>query len=190
MHPNGVSDMKLPKSEKDFEELLKGIKWNRIIPPLVSVLQPVILFGLWLGFARMDKRADAVSKLIAIAEPIPTIDLNLPRPVVLASLYHSVDEALDVLKDVIEYIKDIEIPSADDIIDAAKEEITDPIAEAVEEALPDSPAFKQALADCVINAKDKLGIGYWLLGPAWIQGCMLRKGYSLSLKYVKDKLFG
>ncbi len=116
--------MKFPKSEKDFEELMKGIKWNRIIPPLVSVLQPVIIFGLWLGVSKIDKRADAVSKLIAIAEPIPTIDLNLPRPVVLASLYHSVDEALDVLKDVIDFIKDIDIPSADEIIDAAKEEIT------------------------------------------------------------------
>ena len=115
--------MKFPKSEKDFEELMKGIKWNRIIPPLVSVLQPVIIFGLWLGFSKINRRADAVSKLIAIAEPIPTIDLNLPRPVVLASLYHSVDEALDVLTDVIEYIKDIEIPSAEDIINEAKEEI-------------------------------------------------------------------
>ena len=116
--------MKFPKSEKDFQKLMEGIKWNRIIPPLVSVLQPVIIFGLWLGFSKIDKRADAVSKLIAIAEPIPTIDLNLPRPVVLASLYHSVDEALDVLKDVIDFIKDIDIPSADEIIDAAKEEIT------------------------------------------------------------------
>ena len=115
--------MKFPKSEKDFQKLMEGIKWNRIIPPLVSVLQPVIIFGLWLGFSKINKRADAVSKLIAIAEPIPTIDLNLPRPVVLASLYHSVDEALDVLTDVIEYIKDIEIPSAEDIIDEAKEEI-------------------------------------------------------------------
>ena len=115
--------MKFPKSEKDFQKLMEGIKWNRIIPPLVSVLQPVIIFGLWLGFSKINKRADAVSKLIAIAEPIPTIDLNLPRPVVLASLYHSVDEALDVLTDVIEYIKDIEIPSAEDIINEAKEEI-------------------------------------------------------------------
>ena len=177
--------MKFPKSEKDFEELMKGIKWNRIIPPLVSVLQPVILFGLWLGFAKMDKRADAVSKLIAIAEPIPTIDLNLPRPVVLASLYHSVDEALDVLTDVIEFMKDIEIPSADDIVEEIKDQITDPIAEAVEETLPDSPAFKQALADCVMNAKKNLGIGYWLLGPAWIQTCMLRKGFSIGLDKIK-----
>ena len=68
--------MKFPKSEKDFQKLMEGIKWNRIIPPLVSVLQPVIIFGLWLGFSKIDKRADAVSKLIAIAEPIPAIDLK------------------------------------------------------------------------------------------------------------------
>ena len=180
--------MKLPESQKDFEELLKGIKWNRIIPPMVSVLQPVIIFGLWLGFSRFDKRADAVSKLIAIAEPIPTIDLNLPRPVVLASLYHSVDEALDVLTDVIEYIKDIEIPSAEDIIDEAKDQITDPIAETVDEALPDNPAFKQALADCIMNAKKNLGWGYYILGPTWIQGCLLRKGFSIGKDWIEKQI--
>lgn len=180
--------MKLPESQKDFEELLKGIKWNRIIPPMVSVLQPVIIFGLWLGFSRFDKRADAVSKLIAIAEPIPTIDLNLPRPVVLASLYHSVDEALDVLTDVIEYIKDIEIPSAEDIIDEAKDQITDPIAEAVDEALPDDPAFKTALADCIMNAHKNLGWGYYILGPTWIQGCLLRKGFSIGKDWLEKNI--
>jgi len=181
--------MKLPELPKDFEELMKGIKWNRIIPPMVSVLQPVIIFGLWLAFARYDKRADAVAKIIAIAEPIPTIDLNIPRPVVLASLYHSVDEALDVLTDVIEFMKDIEIPSADDIVEEIKDQITDPIAETVDEALPDNPAFKQALADCIMNAKDNLPFGsYYILGPAWIQSCMLQKGFSIGKDWLKDKI--
>ena len=84
-----------------------------------------------LGFSKIDKKADAVSKLIAIAEPIPTLDLNLPRPVVLASLYHSVDEALDVLNDVIDFMKDLDIPSADEIIDKVKDEVKEevPLAE-------------------------------------------------------------
>ena len=112
--------MKLPKSEKDFEELMKGIKWNRIIPPLVSVMQPIMIFWIWLGFSMFDKKASAVSKLIAMCEPIPTIDLNLPRPVVLASLYHSTDEALKILADVIEFLKDLDIPSAGDIINDIK----------------------------------------------------------------------
>ena len=47
-----VKIMKFPKSEKDFEELMKGIKWNRIIPPLVSVLQPVIILVCGWGFLR------------------------------------------------------------------------------------------------------------------------------------------
>ena len=82
---------------------MKLRQWLQASSP---VLAPVVMFGLWLGFARVDKRADALSKLIAIAEPIPTVDLNLPKPVVLASLYHSVDEALDVLNDVLRFIRD------------------------------------------------------------------------------------
>jgi len=175
VYPDGVSSMKLPKSEKDFEELLKGIKWNRIIPPMVSVLQPVIIFGLWLGFAKLDKRADAVSKLIAIAEPIPTIDLNLPRPVVLASLYHSVDEALDVLKDVIDYIKDIDIPSAKDIINELKEEIApDPITS--EEGAQIISDFH----DCVDGYKrdtPKLLQNKYTRG-LYVNTCLLRKGWG------------
>ena len=133
MHPNRVSNMKLPKSEKDFEELLKGIKWNRIIPPLVSVLQPVILFGLWLGFAKIDKRADAVSKLIALAEPLPfEIDLNVPQPVVLASIYHSVDETLDIIEEVITRLENFDFPSVEAIVKRIKEELTPDIIEETE----------------------------------------------------------
>ena len=133
MYLNGVSGMKFPKSEKDFEELMKGIKWNRIIPPLVSVLQPVILFGLWLGFAKLDKRADAVSKLIAIAEPLPfEIDLNVPQPVVLASLYHSVDETLDILEEVMTQLENFNLPSVEEIVKRVKEELTPDIIEETE----------------------------------------------------------
>jgi len=175
MHPNGVSNMKMPKSEKDFEELLKGIKWNRIIPPLVSVLQPVIIFGLWLGFAKIDKRADAVAKLIAIAEPIPTIDLNLPRPVVLASLYHAVDEALDVLTDVIEFIKDIDIPSAEKIIDELKEEIApDPITP------EEGTQLISDFHDCVNGYErdtPKLLQNKYTKG-LYVNTCLLRKGWG------------
>ena len=171
--------MKFPKTEKDFEELMKGIKWNRIIPPMVSVLQPVIIFGLWLGFAKLDKRADAVSKLIAIAEPIPTIDLNLPRPVVLASLYHSVDEALDVLKDVMDFLKDIDIPSADEIIKDIKDELLpDPI---------DAPELISAFHDCVTGYErdtPKILQNKYTKG-IYVNTCLLRKGYaSKAIKEV------
>jgi len=95
---------------------------------------------------------------------------------------------MDVLLEVIQWIKDLEVPTAEDIIDEAKKQVTDPIAETVDDFLPDDPDFKQALADCVMNAKDNLGWGYWILGPTWIQGCMFRKGINVSIKWLKKEL--
>jgi len=171
--------MKLPKSEKDFEELLKGIKWNRIIPPMVSVMQPIIIFGAWLGFSMIDKKASAVSKLIAICEPIPTIDLNVPRPVVLASLYHSTDEALKILKDVIEFLKDIDIPSAEEIIDDIKEELLpDPIktGDLISDFRDCENGYERDTPKILQNKYSK-GI--------YVNTCLLRKGWgSKAIKEI------
>ncbi len=179
--------MKLPESKKDFDKLMKNVDFTRILQITVPILQPVIIGGLWLLFAKFDKRADAVSKFIAIAESIPTIDLNLPKPVVLASLYHSIDDALVILEDVIKFMKDFDIPSAKDIIEDAKEEIEETIIEPVQEA---SHEFQTALGDCVANAKKNLSYAYYTpAGPLWIVSCMSQKGFTVSLKYVKEKLF-
>jgi hypothetical protein len=67
----------MTKKETDFEKLTKNIDWNRALLTVIPLFQPLIIFGAWLGFARLDKRADAVSKLIAIAEPIPTIESKM-----------------------------------------------------------------------------------------------------------------
>ena len=113
-------------AKKDpFQELMTNIDWTRWFQVIIPVMQPIVIFGSWLAFAKFDKRADAVSKLIALAEPIPAIDLNVPKPVVLASLYHSLDQALDILDDVIEFLQGIEIPSAKEIIDEIKEEVVE-----------------------------------------------------------------
>ncbi len=181
--------MKFPESEKDFEELMKGIKWNRIIPPLVSVLQPVIIFSLWLGFAKMDKRADAVAKLIALAEPLPfDIDLNVPQPVVLASLYHSVDEVIPVLEDILTYLQDIEIPSGEAILDDVKEGLKETIVDPITET-----AHVQALIDCNESAKKNMTVWPLLYGKniqtfLWIQHCLAGKGIQVTTKWIKDQL--
>ena len=117
--------MKLPDSTKDFEKLMKNVDFTRVMQIMIPILQPVIIGGLWLLISRLDKRADALSKLIAIAETIPTVDLNIPKPVVLASLYHSVDELADVLGDVLEFLQNLDVPSAEEIVEKVKEEIID-----------------------------------------------------------------
>ena len=95
-------------AKKDpFQQIMANVDWTRLVP----ILQPLIVFGAWLAFSKIDKRADAVSKLIAVCEPIPAIDLNVPKPVVLASLYHALDEAMEILDDVVKFLKDVEIPS-------------------------------------------------------------------------------
>ena len=119
----------MKKKENSFEELMKGIDWNRYLPAVVGIMQPIVIFGAWLAFSKMNNRADALSKLIAIAEPIPTLDLNVPAPVVLASLYHSVDELADVIEQVIEFIENLEIPSAEKIIADIKKEIKEEVPE-------------------------------------------------------------
>ena len=86
--------MKLPETPKDFEKLMKNVDFTRVMQILIPILQPVIIGGLWLGLSKIDSRASALSALITICEPIPTMDLNLPPPVVLASMYHSVDEEI------------------------------------------------------------------------------------------------
>jgi len=166
----------MKKKETDFEELMKNIDYTRWLQALIPVMQPIIIFGAWLGFSMFDKKASAVSKLIAICEPIPTIDLNVPRPVVLASLYHSTDEALKILEDVIEFLKDLEIPSAEKIIDDIKEEITG-------KGIEDKGQFLADYNACAKNAKDtipKLAYNKFT-ASTWIMSCMIQKGYTRAL---------
>jgi len=123
-------------AKKDpFQEIMSNIDWTRLVP----ILQPLIIFGAWVIFAKLDKRADAVSKLIAIAEPIPAIDLNVPKPVVLASLYHSMEDALamlDALAQALEDLPGIVSTKLQDLINQVKEEVeetfVDPIKEKTE----------------------------------------------------------
>jgi len=171
------------KKKDPIEELMKNIDWTRWFQVIIPIMQPVMIFGGWLAFAKFDKRADALSKLIAIAEPIPTVDLNLPRPVVLASLYHATDEALEVLNDVINFLKDLEIPSADKIMDDIKETLVEEvITPIVGGGIEDERQFLNDYSDCLQNAKATLGIFYnkYTAFP-WISGCLVKKGYGKDL---------
>ena len=172
--------MKLPNSAKDFEKIMKNVDFTRVLQITVPILQPVIIGGLWLMISRFDKRADALSKLIAIAEPIPTIDLNVPAPVVLASLYHSVDELSDVLEEVIKKLKDLDIPSTEEIVKEIKEEILpEPIDK--KEVLSD---FQDCLAGYERDTPDFLKSS--TTKAFYVNSCLLRKGYAS--KVVKETI--
>ena len=80
MYPDRGIGSNMAKKDP-FQQIMANVDWTRLVP----ILQPLMVFGAWLAFSKIDKRADAVSKLIAVCEPIPAIDLNVPKPVVLAS---------------------------------------------------------------------------------------------------------
>jgi len=155
---------------------MKNIDYTRWLQALIPVMQPIIIFGAWLAFSKFDKRADVVSKLIALVEPIPTVDLNVPAPVALASIYHAIDETLDGLS-LLEFI-------TEEKVEDLKEEVEELV------IVKETAEFRKALADCIANAK-KLGPVVYnpIMAPFWVVSCMTQKGFTVSTKYIKDLLF-
>jgi len=110
----------------DLEKITKNIDWNRVLLTVIPLLKPFIIFGSWVMFARINTKASVTSKLIAIAEVIPTIDLGVPKEIVLASLYDFTDESLDLLNDISETILDpIGLKATQDLITNVKELVTE-----------------------------------------------------------------
>ena len=178
--------------KSSIEEWIEKMKLRQWLQSLSPILAPVVIFSLWLAFSKLDKRADALSKLIAIVEPIPTVDLSLPKPVVLASLYHSMEDALKMIESLIDTIE--EIPDTlRDLFDDVKEAIPEP------EDIPGvEPAqdLKSAIDDCIDNAVKLLGYAYYIPGtaPAWVLSCLIQKGFDVNIndviRWIKQKADG
>ena len=106
----------------DFEKLTKNIDWNRLLFTVIPLLKPFIIFSSWVVFARLNTKASVTSKLIAIAEVIPTIDLGVPKEIVLASLYEFTDDTIDLLDSIVETILDpVGIQATKEALTAIKE---------------------------------------------------------------------
>ena len=118
-----------PITANDIEELWKKIKplWPLALVPLVElikknyknnkaeelpwesiariaapILSPIVLSIAWILLTKIDKRIDWLSNIIAVAEVIPTVDLNLPQGVVLGSLYASAEDVQKILTAIVE----------------------------------------------------------------------------------------
>jgi len=169
----------------------KDIPWELIVPELVKAFTPIIQGVTWLAISKVDKKANALNNLIAIAEIIPAIDLGLPKGIVLAAMYDKTGDALEMINQLAQALEGL--PGdlkkfIQDQVDETKEDITGTFIDPVTEASHD---FQTALSDCKANAKKEIpggDIGYRLGGAFWITSCMAQKGYKISADYVKDKL--
>ena len=112
------------KKKSSLEDLAKNIDWNRALLTVIPLLQPFIIFGAWLTFSRMNLKASIVSKIIAIAEPIPTLDLNVPKEVVLASLFDFTEDTLEIINKLIDTFIDDPAEIKQTIEDLKKGKVT------------------------------------------------------------------
>ena len=177
--------MKLP----DVDELVKKIDWVETVKIVMPIVQPFIQGILWYGFTNLDKRAQALSRFIAIAEVIPAVDLNLPRGVVLASMYDGVEDALEIWTTLVETLQ--EIPDkVKEIVKETKEDIEELIP-TKEDILPDPIDKQKFLADYgdCLNGYNRDTPSYLkndYSKQLYIQGCLIRKGYGI--KFIKQAI--
>jgi len=156
-----------------------GLEIAKLVMPVIS---PFVQGLIWYGFTRLDKRADALNSLIAFAEILPTVDLNLPKGVVLAALYDKTGDAMKLINDLVQALK--EVPST------VKKKV-DEITKDIEELIPDLPPapfdvpnvqFDSDLLACYNNAKNTIPSLAFnsITATTWILSCMLQKGYKVT----------
>jgi len=114
---------------------IEEIPWDIILPEVIKAFTPFIQGITWYGFSKIDKRANALNNLIAIAEIVPAIDLGLPRGIVLAAMYDKTGDALEMINQLAQALADLPADMKkfiQDQVDEAKEAIIEPIAEKTE----------------------------------------------------------
>ena len=127
----------MAKAKEDFFD---KIPWDVITPEIVRAFTPFIQGIVWVALSKVDKRINALNNLIAVAEIVPTIDLGLPKGIVLGAMYDKTADALDMINQLAQAFG--ELPGdlkqfIQDQVDEAKadiEQILEPIEEAKEPA--------------------------------------------------------
>lgn len=118
----------------------KDIPWELIVPELIKAATPFIQAITWIGLSKVDPKINAMNNLIAIAEIVPTIDLGLPKGIVLGAMYDKTGDAIEMLNQIAQAVGDLPGDLKDfiqEIVDKTKkeiEDIIDPIAEVKEPA--------------------------------------------------------
>ena len=152
------------------------INWDLITPSLIEAFTPIIQGVTWLGLTKVDPKVNALNNLIAIAEVLPAVDLNLPRGIVLAAMYDKTADALKMLNELAAALEGVP-NDLKEFIDELVKETETAIKEKVPFAELDQSQKKQLLVDhgeCKNYSKNFLPIAKDFA----YAGCMLRKGWE------------
>jgi len=179
------------------EDILKEIEWSKWLEILIPTLSPLLIAIAWVILSKFDKKVQTLNSLIAIAEVVPSVDIGLPKGVVLGALYDKGDEAIATMVAIMESLENIppfvtaELEKLKLLLMQQSEEGYDVDPEdygwppSTEPEPPDS-----VIKECIDQAVKDLGIAYYFpgLAPAWVLSCLIRKGYTVTTSFVKRKL--
>jgi len=127
--------------EERKEQQQQLITILQTIPLILS--NPLIIAGVWLQLSKMFPAVNKLNTPIALAEFVPTLDLNLPAGVTLGAMIDKSDDtikAYELAKDLLWNIPDFpDAPTVEDLTG-----LFDPITEPAGETLSDAEkAFKK-----------------------------------------------
>jgi hypothetical protein len=187
----------MKKKQPSPEDILKEIEWSKWLEILIPTLSPLLIAIAWVMLSKFDKKVQTLNSLIAIAEVVPSVDIGLPKGVVLGALYDKGDEAIATMVAIMESLENIP-----PFVTAELEKLKLLLMQQSEEGYdvdpkdygwppdtePEPP--DSVVKQCIDQAVKDLGIAYYFpgLAPAWVFSCLLRKGYKVSKSFVKRKL--
>ena len=110
--------------EENERNVEQAISILQTIPPLL--INPLVIAAIWLFLTKMSPRINMLNNIIAIGELIPTIDLGVPKGVVLGAMIDKTDDAIDVWNDIRDFLEDYELPRFPTRDELIEEYVTDP----------------------------------------------------------------
>jgi len=100
-----------------FKKRDDDVPWEAIARAIAPIVAPIILSAVWILLTKFDKRVDWLANMIAVAEIIPTVDLNVPPGIVLGSMYASAEDVQKILTAVVKAGERFTDLSAEDLAD-------------------------------------------------------------------------
>jgi len=112
--------------EENERNIDRAIDLIQTTLPLIS--HPLIIAGIWLILTKLSPRINVLNNLIAVGELVPTIDLGLPKGVVLGAMIDKTDDAIELWNTIRDFIEDYELPHLPSSEELKDEYIDDPLA--------------------------------------------------------------
>jgi len=133
-----------------FKKREDDVPWEAIARAVAPIVAPIVLSVVWVLLTKFDKRVDWLANMIAIAEIVPTVDLNVPPGIVLGSMYASAEDVQKILTAVIEAGEKLAGLDLADLIPKVPE---DSISEKIIRAFVGEEPVGKLIADLIFGKK-------------------------------------